>query len=122
MGMRVCSKIWISSAHMIADYNGKCRNIHGHNYLVVACVEREDGKLGEMNMVLDFLGLKKILKQVEEKYDHKLLNDVIGSLNVTSELLALHIRRDIESVLPKGFKVSRIEVHETDNYWVELDG
>ena len=60
------------SAHFLADYNGKCRNIHGHrwNIKVDICgsMLEEDGCL--RGMLMDFGDMKKVLKAMADYFDH----------------------------------------------------
>ena len=41
-----------AAAHFLRDYNGKCENLHGHNYKVYAHVKGPE--LNEGGMLLDF--------------------------------------------------------------------
>ena len=41
-----------AAAHFLSDYNGKCENLHGHNYRVRAFVK--GFALAEGGMLLDF--------------------------------------------------------------------
>lgn len=63
------------SAHFLAGYNGKCRNIHGHRWLIK--VEAAGSKLqqaGQMrDMVIDFGDLKKEVKAIADYFDHGLI-------------------------------------------------
>ena len=63
------------SAHFLADYEGKCRNIHGHRWRVVVEVMTEqletDAQLRGMHV--DFATLKSDLKNETEYLDHALI-------------------------------------------------
>lgn len=48
------------SAHFLAGYDGKCKNIHGHRWRVVLEVSKEN--LDDGGMVIDFTDLKHELK------------------------------------------------------------
>ncbi len=50
--MKIVYKTEISSAHRIKNYNGKCRNLHGHNYFVIVEIDSEN--LDENGFVIDF--------------------------------------------------------------------
>ena len=63
-----------AAAHFLRDYNGKCENLHGHNYKVYAHVR--GNKLDEGGMLLDFSELKKTLRDVCALLDHYNLNEV----------------------------------------------
>lgn len=63
------------SAHFLANYNGKCRNIHGHRWKVIAEIHSEflftDGQ--HRGMIADFSDFKKDLREQTEKLDHTLI-------------------------------------------------
>ncbi len=63
------------SAHFLAGYTGKCRNIHGHRWLVKveAASEVLHGAGQLRGMVMDFGDLKKEVKAVAEYFDHGLI-------------------------------------------------
>lgn len=83
-----------AAAHFLRDYNGKCENLHGHNYKVYAHVRGE--KLNEGGMLLDFSVLKKVLREVCKKLDHTNLNDMaIFDQNPSAERIAFYIYTQI---------------------------
>lgn len=63
------------SAHFLAGYNGKCRNIHGHRWLIkVETAGSELQQAGQMrDMVIDFGDLKKEVKAIADYFDHGLI-------------------------------------------------
>lgn len=65
-----------AAAHFLPDYNGPCKNLHGHEWrLEVVIKKRIDPKTG---MVMDFRALKETVKQyVIDKLDHTCLNDTL---------------------------------------------
>ena len=56
------------AAHFLAGYTGKCRNIHGHRWRVVAELKGEELKtdLQERGMLMDFSEFKTKLEQVRQ--------------------------------------------------------
>jgi len=80
-----------SSAHMLRGYEGKCENMHGHNWKIEVVVSSE--KLDKLGMVVDFKELKHKLKIILEELDHKNLNDIeyFKKINPTSENIAKYI-------------------------------
>ena len=50
------TEYWFDSAHFLTDYNGKCENLHGHQWRVTAYVRASElGASGtEKDMVVDF--------------------------------------------------------------------
>lgn len=83
-----------AAAHFLKDYNGKCENLHGHNYKVFAHVKGNE--LNEGGMLLDFSLLKKVLKSVCKELDHTNLNDMeIFMNNPSAERIAMYIFNQI---------------------------
>ena len=79
-----------AAAHFLRDYNGKCENLHGHNYKVYVHVRGE--KLNEGGMLLDFSLLKAVLREVIGKLDHTNLNDLeYFDQNPSAERIATYI-------------------------------
>ncbi len=73
--MQVTKEFTFDSAHFLPKYYGKCEKMHGHTYRLLVTVE---GEVGENGLVIDFVILKKIVKkQVLNKLDHQVINDVI---------------------------------------------
>jgi len=78
------------AAHFLKDYNGKCENLHGHNYKVYAHVQGYE--LNEGGMLLDFTELKRVLKNVCDRMDHTNLNDMpVFCQNPSAERIAKYI-------------------------------
>ena len=87
-----------SAAHFLRDYNGKCENLHGHNYKVYAHVRGE--KLNEGGMLLDFTFIKGALRSVCKELDHTNLNDLeIFDQNPSAERIAMYIYNRIIALL-----------------------
>lgn len=79
-----------AAAHFLRDYNGKCENLHGHNYKVYAHVKGEN--LNEGGMLLDFSKLKHALREVCRKLDHTNLNELeVFEQNPSAERIANYI-------------------------------
>ena len=79
------------AAHFLRGYPGKCANIHGHRWEVGITLQGE--KLDEMGILIDFMDVKNMLKEVLEVFDHKMINDVppFDGLNPTAENIASFI-------------------------------
>ena len=119
------------SAHFLKGYEGKCSNLHGHRWRVIAQVRGE--KLSEekqtRGMLLDFGDLKTALKEMCDALDHCLIYEA-GSLRKKT-VIALEeegfrlvqvpfrptaenfARFFCEELTARGFAVSRTEVYET---------
>ena len=89
-----------SSSHQLRHYEGKCENLHGHNFIVEVEVQgyRLDPRLG---ILMDFKELKRMLKEVTESLDHKHLNDLPAFTedNPSSELLARYVHQEMAARL-----------------------
>ena len=57
------------AAHFLTNYEGKCKNIHGHSWKVVISI------YGELNngMLVDFGILKNVLKNLCDYFDHSFI-------------------------------------------------
>ena len=95
-----------AAAHFLKDYNGKCENLHGHNYKVYAHVR--GSKLNEGGMLMDFSKLKAALREVCGKLDHSNLNDMpVFDNNPSAERIAMYIYdKIIELLLNEGVDLS----------------
>ena len=87
-----------AAAHFLRDYNGKCENLHGHNYKVYAHVRGE--LLNDGGMLLDFTKLKGALRKVIGQLDHTNLNDLkYFNQNPSAERIATYIYENIVELL-----------------------
>lgn len=127
------TEYWFDSAHFLTDYNGKCENLHGHQWRVAAYVRASElGVSGtEKDMVVDFATLKRIVREECDALDHTFLVEE-GSLapatmdalaaegfsltvlpfRTTSENLARYL---FERLAARGLPVSRVDCNETPN-------
>ena len=63
----------ISAAHKLdLDYDSKCTNFHGHNWIIDVYLQSET--LDKNGMVLDFTHIKR---KIQDKFDHKVINEVL---------------------------------------------
>ena len=105
-----------SAAHNLREYKGKCENLHGHNWNVEVTVASKE--LNREGMLIDFVDLKRIVKDVLDGLDHKYINEVkpFDSLNPTSENLACHIFKSISDKIKRdSLSVKRVDVWETES-------
>jgi 6-pyruvoyltetrahydropterin/6-carboxytetrahydropterin synthase len=89
----------IDAAHYLREYQGKCENLHGHRYKIVAKISTE--KLNDIGLAYDFTVLKKHLNDICDRYDHTCLNDVppFDKINASSENLAATIYKELKKKL-----------------------
>ena len=121
------------AAHFLADYEGKCRNIHGHRWKVVAVIKADSLKEDpqQRGMIVDFGELKKDLKRIVNELDHALIIEK-GSLRSKTldalaeeklKLITLDFRPTAENfskyfyeqIKACGYQVSSVSVYETPN-------
>lgn len=104
---------YFNGAHNLRNYQGKCENLHGHNWKVEAYLKGE--KLNETEMLIDFKILKGRLKEILETLDHKYLNeqvDFFKNNNPTSENIAIYIYDALKETF--GEMTDRVTVWETE--------
>jgi 6-pyruvoyltetrahydropterin/6-carboxytetrahydropterin synthase len=106
---------FFSSAHQLKGYRGRCEAVHGHNWKVEAEVEGE--VIDDIGLLMDFKLLKKILKDVIDRLDHVMLNDLeeFWNVNPSSELIAKYVYKQMKDMLPSGVRLSSITVWESEN-------
>ena len=91
----------ISASHKLKlDYESKCQNLHGHNWIVNIYCKSET--LNQNGMVEDFTEIKK---KIHNKLDHKNLNDVLD-FNPTAENMAKWVVDKIETCYKCSVKES----------------
>jgi 6-pyruvoyltetrahydropterin/6-carboxytetrahydropterin synthase len=109
----ITKRLEIAGAHQLKlDYESKCKNIHGHNWIItIHCKARDLNKNG---MVCDF---KHIKEKIHNRLDHAYINDVLD-MNPTAE----NIARWVSEQIPHCYKVSvqesegNIAIYEKDDY------
>ena len=85
----------------------KCRRMHGHSYEVRVTIEDDiDPQLG---WLMDFAAVDAVVEPVIAEIDHRVLNEVPGLDNPTSELLAVWLWQRLAARLP----LTEVEVAET---------
>lgn len=108
--MEIFKEFAIEAAHWLPNVpeGHKCRRMHGHSFRIQVCVEgRVDARLG---WVMDFADIKAAFEAIEDRIDHRCLNDVEGLENPTSENLARWIWARLLPALPN---LSKVMVRET---------
>ncbi len=119
MNVTICKEMRMAMAHRLPHHDGKCRQLHGHTYVVRVYVTGEVQPVSEDNpqsgMVVDFGVVKEFLKSVEGRMDHQFGNETIDPYP-TAERLALAIAEmvpdGLQTHLPLSAHVSRVRVYE----------
>ncbi len=102
-----------ASAHFLRDYEGPCKNLHGHSWKVEVTIQSD--KLNTIGLVVDFRDMKQRLKEVLLPLDHICLNDLpyFQKVNPSTENLAQYIYRELARVV-HPFVLRRVRVWESE--------
>jgi 6-pyruvoyltetrahydropterin/6-carboxytetrahydropterin synthase len=106
-----------AAAHRLRGYQGKCEELHGHNYRVRLVVAGE--QLDQIGLLQDFTVLKRVLRGIVDKLDHKYLNELppFDSMNPSAENLARFIHdetaRQLDGQMGEA-SLASVTVWETD--------
>lgn len=139
--IRVTKEFHFEMGHVLRNYDGPCRNMHGHSYRLYVTVigipsgNTEDPKNG---MVIDFTVLKGIVKkEITEVFDHSValnrdqdkasldsLSSLMGNVVLvdyqpTCENLVTDFAARISSKLPDGVKLFSLKLFETATSYAE---
>jgi 6-pyruvoyltetrahydropterin/6-carboxytetrahydropterin synthase len=107
-----------AAGHYLRNYRGKCENPHGHNYKVR--VTLRGAELDKAGLLLDFKDLKEVMKQVIDRLDHQMLNDIepFVVLNPSAENIARYFFEQanarLKSVTDGRVGVKDVTIWETD--------
>lgn len=89
-----------------------CRRLHGHGFRVtLRLVGEVDAKIG---WVRDYHEISKTVAPVLGALDHRVLNEVPGLENPTSELLAVYLFEKIKPLIPELAQVTISETPDTE--------
>ena len=103
------------AAHFLYGYEGKCSNIHGHRWRVVAEVSSDELETTGQNrgMYVDFGDLKKDLKETTLKaLQDENFRIIQFAFRPTAENMAKYF---YDKMSGRGYKVKQITVYETPN-------
>ena len=99
------------SGHWLRGYEGKCARHHGHRFVynITLC----SSELDKLGMVVDFVDVKKAMKEIEEHLDHYMLNErePFDKVNPTAENIAKYIYYEFLKTF--GKKIKLVEVWES---------
>lgn len=132
MILRITKEFKFEMAHALLDYDGPCKNIHGHSYRLLVTLK---GKIISENnskkgMVYDFSDLKAIVqKYIIDKFDHALVlnkdsaDSLLDSLQhqqlvtvdfqPTCENLCAFFAFQLQLHLPPSVELHHVKLYET---------
>ena len=126
--LRLTKEFRFEGAHALTGYDGKCKHIHGHSYILYVTVKgtpsNPDGT-PKSGMLIDFTDLKRIVNDhIIDVFDHSLiLRDSAPIATVpfqpTCENLIMHFAEIIRAHLPAGVHLHSLRLHETATSYVE---
>jgi 6-pyruvoyltetrahydropterin/6-carboxytetrahydropterin synthase len=139
--IRVTKEFDFEMAHALWNYDGACRNIHGHSYrlfVTLAGTPIADNNDPKFGMVLDFKDLKEmVMGPVVDFLDHSLVvyreadGEVLSTVRTmyekvhvfdfqpTCENLVLFIVETIQKVLNPGLELHAVKLYETATSFAE---
>lgn len=139
--IRLSKEFRFEMAHALWNYDGLCKNIHGHSYILRVTVigtPINDDTHVKNGMVMDFGDLKRIVnEQIVDRLDHTVvLNEkspyqkvlelpqmggrhVITPYQPTCENMLVDFAQRIKSQLPKNVELHSLRLHETANSFAE---
>lgn len=137
----ITKRFFFESAHALLGYDGKCRNVHGHSYVLEVTVagqpinEPDHPKNG---MVMDFGDLSRLVKEsIVDIYDHcLLLNErqrdqipedltrqfgrvIFLPFQPTSENLVIYFSQLLSDLLPENVSLYSLRLYETTTSYAE---
>jgi 6-pyruvoyltetrahydropterin/6-carboxytetrahydropterin synthase len=107
-----------AAGHALRHYKGKCENVHGHNYRVQ--VTAEGDQLNSIGLLVDFVELKRVVRQIVDRLDHQFINDLepFTVLNPSAENMAKYFYDKVVDGLNLSaevpVRISQVKIWETD--------
>jgi 6-pyruvoyltetrahydropterin/6-carboxytetrahydropterin synthase len=121
--------------HRVVGHEGKCANVHGHNYVAFVHVQTKAGDLDTVGRIVDFGVIKELVGTwIDDNWDHGFIywreDEDLASLyasqwremkhfqadwNPTAENMANHLLEVSAHLLADNLEVSRVDIWETEN-------
>ncbi|AZI70006.1 6-carboxytetrahydropterin synthase QueD [Cloacibacterium normanense] len=140
--IRITKIFTFETAHVLYNYDGKCKNMHGHSYKLFVTVKGtpiNDINNVKNGMVVDFGDIKKIVKEeIVEVWDHAVLLNALTphkelgedlankghkviecNYQPTCENMLYEIAEKIKNKLPSHVQLAYLKLHETENSYGE---
>ena len=107
-----------AAGHALRGYQGKCENIHGHNYKIQVVIAGE--KLDSIGLLVDFKNIRTQIHSTADRLDHQFLNELppFDDVNPSAENLAKYFFEEIQQVYQNGnLHVKSVTVWENNKTW-----
>lgn len=140
--IRITKIFTFETAHVLYNYDGKCKNMHGHSYKLFVTVKGkpiDDLNHPKNGMVVDFGDIKTIVKsEIIDVWDHAVLvngsspHEALGkdleekghkvifcNYQPTCENMLSDIAEKISAKLTGDVSLVYLKLHETENSYGE---
>lgn len=139
--IRVTREFTFEMAHVLTNYDGPCRNVHGHSYrlfVTLSGIPSEKPDNPKNGMVIDFSDMKKIvMDKIIKQFDHsvvisnefnpgkrKMLEETFGNMVVvnyqpTCENLVAGFAEILIHEFPDGVSLHSLRLYETARSFAE---
>lgn len=140
--IRLTKTFTFEAAHALYNYDGKCKDIHGHSYklhVTIMGTPLDNAEHAKHGMVMDFGDLKKIVNSeivdvldhailLNKNSEHKSLGDFLKSQNhhviftdyqPTCENMIIDFVNKIKANLPKHITLVALKLYETETSYGE---
>ena len=139
--IRVTKEFKFEMAHALWNYDGPCRNVHGHSYrlfVTLSGVPASEPANPKNGMVIDFTDLKSIVrKHIVNVFDHSVVvsrqfdkektdmfakmfgNTVLVDYQPTCENLVSDFADRLSGNLPSGVTLYSLKLYETATSYAE---
>lgn len=139
--IRVTKEFTFEMAHALWNYDGPCRNVHGHSYklyVTLSGIPVDDPGNPRDGMVIDFTDLKSIVKkEIVGVFDHSVVvsrrfdkekkemftkmfgNAVLVDYQPTCENMVSDFASRISGLLPPGVNLHSLKLYETATSFAE---
>jgi 6-pyruvoyltetrahydropterin/6-carboxytetrahydropterin synthase len=139
--IRVTKEFSFEMAHVLWNYDGPCRNVHGHSYrlfVTLTGVPADEPGNPKNGMVIDFTDLKAIVKkEIVSVFDHAVVidrqfdnektaifkemfgNTVLVDYQPTCENLVADFATRLSARLPQRIKLHSLKLYETATSFAE---
>ena len=139
--IRVTKEFPFEMAHVLWNYDGPCKNVHGHSYRLFVTLSgfpADNPDNPKNGMVIDFSELKSIVtREIVSLFDHSVVvndkfntektemfkkmfgNTVLVGYQPTCENLVADFAKRISPFLPPGVNLHSLKLYETATSFAE---